>query len=136
MDAHVIELPSGEQVRVTAAQLEVLEALRVCERKGMADATRREVLEVMAQQLGYEPREHVVSGRFSELVSLGVLEVPQKRHDRFTRAIAAKRGRASPVMAYCTAKPKQARLALGSSGSGAHVIEAAASGAMGGGAAQ
>ena len=121
---------------MTVAQLEVLEALRACERKGMLDATRREVLEVMAQQLGYEPREHVVSGRFSELVSLGILEVPLKRHDRFTRAIAAKRGRASPVMAYCTARPKQARLALGGSGSGAHVIEAEASGARGGGAAQ
>lgn len=131
MDSHVIDLPSGERVRVTVAQFEVVEALRVCERRGMADATRREVIEVMAQQLGYEPRENVVSGRFSELVHLGVLEVPQKRHDRFTRAIAAKKGKASRVMAYRMAQAKQPGLFAGVRPSGSVIGAAAATGGGG-----
>lgn len=108
----VIEIHSGEKVRVSASQMEVIEALDACHRKGMVDATRREVLEVMSAQLGYEVREHVVSGRFSELVRLEVLEEAPKRDDRFTRAIRAKRGRASLVTAYRRRLAQQGRLAL------------------------
>lgn len=140
----VIEIHTGERVRVSTSQMEVIEALDACHRKGMVDATRREVLEVMSAQLGYEVREHVVSGRFSELVRLEVLEECPKRDDRFTRAIRAKRARASLVTAYKRRLPLQGRLAL--SGGlqpvgvrmtmmdevGDHVIEAAAPVAGGG----
>lgn len=108
----VIEIHTGERVQVTHAQMEVIEALDACHRKGMSDATRREVLEVMSAQLGYEVREHVVSGRFSELVRLEVLEEVPKRDDRFTQAIRAKRGRASKVLAYRRRLAQQGRLAL------------------------
>lgn len=111
-DKLVVEIHSGERVQVTPAQMEVIDALEACQRKGMVDATRREVLEVMSAQLGYEVREHVVSGRFSELVRLEVLEECPKRDDRFTRAIRAKRGRASKVLAYRRRMAQQGRLAL------------------------
>lgn len=108
----VIEMPGGERVKVSASQAEVVDALMALHRKGMADATRREVIEMLEQQLGRAIREHVFSGRFSELVKLAVLEEVDKRDDRFTLAIRAQLGRASRVLAYRIAQPVQRRLPL------------------------
>jgi len=108
----VIEMPSGERVKVSPSQAEVVDALMALHRKGMADATRREVIEMLEQQLGLAIREHVYSGRFSELVKLAVLEEVDKRDDRFTLAIRAQLGRASRVLAYRIAQPVQRRLPL------------------------
>jgi hypothetical protein len=108
----VIVMPSGERVKVSASQAEVVDALMALHRKGMADATRREVIEMLEQQLGRVIREHVYSGRFSELVKLAVLEEVDKRDDRFTLAIRAQLGRASRVLAYRIAQPVQRRLPL------------------------
>lgn len=129
----MVVIHSGDRVRVSAAQMQVIDALRACERKGMADVTRREVLELMVAQLGYEVREHVVSGRFSELVKLEVIEEAPKRDDRFTIAIRAKRGRASKVLAYRMRRPVQGWLALPSAlPSQNHVIDGRAALAGGG----
>lgn len=127
-DSEVIETASGERVKVSKACAEVIDALRVCHRRGMVDATRREVLEVMEAQLQRPLREHVYSGRFSELVDLRVIEKADKRDDRFTLAIRARLGRASRVTAYRMARVVQPRLNLRER---SEVIDGAAAGAQG-----
>jgi len=95
-----VPLVGGGTVRVTEMQHDVYQALLACERRGMADATWREVMEGVAAQLGRAVREHTYSARFSELVGLGVLEVMPRRDDRFTQAARAAKGRAFRVTAW------------------------------------
>jgi hypothetical protein len=95
-----IELPTGGRVRLSGDKLTVYEAVEHgCQRR--ADVTRAEALETVASWIGRPAVTHAWSGRFSDLVKMGVLEVaPEKRDDRHSLALRAATGRASQVKAW------------------------------------
>lgn len=95
-----ITIADGSVVRLSLDKLLVFEAMEACFRR-RPDATMHEVLEVLNAQLGYVVQANSYSGRFSDLVKLGVIEVcPEKRDDVSTLRRREKHGRASPVNAW------------------------------------
>ena len=106
-----IALPAGGSVRLSGDALLVYEAVEHgCKRR--ADVTRAEALETVSAWIHRPAVTHAWSGRFSELVKLGVLEeAPEKRDDRHTIALRAATGRASRVKAWRLPVGQQMRIA-------------------------
>jgi hypothetical protein len=106
-----IAVPAGGTVRLSGDALMVYEAIEHgCRRR--PDVTRAEALETVSAWLGRPAVTHAWSGRFSELVKLGVLEeAAEKRDDRHTLALRAATGRASRVKAWRLPVGQQMRIA-------------------------
>lgn len=95
-----IPLPDGGIVRLRDDKLRVYEAVEVCLRRG-ADVTMHEALAALSVHLGYKAEVHAYSGRFSDLVELGVLEKSlEKRDDFHSVHVRAAKGRAQKVTAW------------------------------------